>query len=143
MKVVFDTNIIISGLYSKRGASYQLLKAALSGTLPYAISPLVAFEYEGKIHQKIEEGFLKISEKDCERILNALFAMASIVWEPVQIRPVLTDPDDDKILECAISGGCTHIVTFNEKHFPFSILARYGIEIANAGDFLRIWRDKI
>ena len=76
MKIVFDTNIIISGLYSKKGASYQLLKAALSGKLPYAISPLVAFEYEGKIHQKIEAGFLKISKRDCARILNALFAMA-------------------------------------------------------------------
>ncbi len=143
MKVVFDTNIIISGLYSKRGASYQLVKAALSGKLPYAISPLIALEYEGKIHQKIEAGFLKISIKDCARILNALFAMASIVWEPLQIRPVLTDPADDKILECAISGGCTHIVTFDKKHFPLAILARYGVKGMNAGEFLKIWRDKV
>jgi hypothetical protein len=50
MLVVLDTNIIISGLYSKRGASYQLLKAAISGDLPCAISPLIALEYEGKIH---------------------------------------------------------------------------------------------
>jgi putative PIN family toxin of toxin-antitoxin system len=143
MKVVFDTNIIISGLYSKRGASYQLLKAALSGKLPYAISPLIALEYEGKIHQKIEAGFLKISIRDCARILNALFAMASIVWEPLLIRPVLTDPADDKILECAISGGCTHIVTFDKKHFPLAILAQYGIKVMNAGEFLKIWRDKV
>jgi putative PIN family toxin of toxin-antitoxin system len=143
MKVVFDTNIIISGLYSKRGASYQLLKAALSGKLPYAISPLIALEYEGKIHQKIEAGFLKISIKDCARILNALFAMASIVWEPLLIRPVLTDPADDKILECAISGGCTHIVTFDKKYFPLAILAQYGIKVMNAGEFLKIWRDKV
>ena len=35
MKVVLDTNIIISGLYSKRGASYQLLRAAISGELTF------------------------------------------------------------------------------------------------------------
>ncbi len=52
MRVVLDTNIIISGLYSKRGASYQLLRAAISGDLPCAISPLLALEYEGKIHDK-------------------------------------------------------------------------------------------
>ena len=44
-----------------------MLKAALSGKLPYAISPLIALEYEGKIHQKIEEGFLKnLNKRLCE-----------------------------------------------------------------------------
>lgn len=143
MRVVLDTNIIISGLYSKRGASYQLLKAALSGELPYAVSPSVALEYEGKIHQKIEEGFLKISVRDCTKILDALFAMATIVWKPFQIRPVLADPSDDKILECAISCDCSHIITFNKKHFPAAITAHYGITLMTAGEFLNIWRDKL
>ena len=57
MKAVLDTNIIVAGLYSKRGASYQLIKGALSGELSFAVSPLVALEYEGILHQKIEEGF--------------------------------------------------------------------------------------
>jgi predicted nucleic acid-binding protein len=48
--------VIISGLYSKRGASFELLIATVLGDLSCAISPLVALEYEGKIHQKIEEG---------------------------------------------------------------------------------------
>lgn len=98
MKIVLDTNVIISGLYSKR---------------------------------------------DCARILDALFAMASIVWEPLQIRPVLNDPADDKILECAISGGCTHIVTFNKKHFPSARLARFAVTVMNPGEFSTIWRDEV
>jgi len=68
MKILLDTNIIVAGLYSKRGASYQLLKSALSGQLSFAISPLVALEYEGVVNQKIEEGFLKISTKDIFRL---------------------------------------------------------------------------
>ena len=142
MLVVLDTNVIISGLYSKRGASYQLLKAAISGDLSYAISPLIALEYEGKIHDKIEEGFLKISKSDCERILNALFAAATIVWKPLQRWPILPDPSDDKILECAISGHCTHIITFNKGHFPAVVIAPYGIKVMTAGEFLKILRYK-
>ena len=142
MRVVLDTNIIIAGLYSKRGASYQLLKAVISGDLSFAISPLVAFEYEGIIHQKIEEGFLKISKEDCGRILDALFSMATIVWKPFQVRPVLSDLSDDKILECAISCDCTHIITFNKKHFPAAITAPFGIKVMSAGEFLIEWRDK-
>ncbi|MDY7030457.1 MAG: putative toxin-antitoxin system toxin component, PIN family [Thermodesulfobacteriota bacterium] len=142
MLVVMNTNIVISGLYSKNGASYYLLKAAISDHLPYAISPLVAFEYEGMIHQKIDEGFLRISKNDCEKILDALFAYATVIWKPLQIRPVLVDPSEDKILECAISGGCTHIVTFNTKHFPANVTSPYGIEVMTPGDFLEVWRHK-
>jgi hypothetical protein len=54
MKVVLDTNILVAGLYSKRGASYYLVKAALSGELAFALSPLLALEYEGILNQKIE-----------------------------------------------------------------------------------------
>ena len=79
MRVVLDTNVIISGLYSKRGASYQLLQAAISGELTFVISPLVAFEYEGKVYKKIQQGFLKVSREDCGSILDALFAAAEIV----------------------------------------------------------------
>ena len=140
MRVVLDTNIIISGLYSKRGASYQLLRAAISGELTFVISPLVAFEYEGKVYQKIEQGFLKVSKEDSGLILDALFAVAEIVWKPVQIRPVLSDSSDDKILECAISGNCTHIVSFNKRDFPDAITNPYRLEVMTAGEFLRTWR---
>lgn len=140
MKVVFDTNVLVSAFYSKRGASYQLLKAALSGNLPYAISPLLAFECENKVYEKIEEGLLRISRTHCQEVLDGFFAIAEIVWEPPRIGPVLSDLSDDKVLECAISADCTHIITFNKKHFPIKIMDRYGIEIATAGEFLEIWR---
>ncbi len=140
MRVVLDTNIIISGLYSKRGASYQLLRAAISGELTFVISPLVAFEYEGKVYQKIEQDFLKVSKEDCGLILDAFFAAAEIVWKPVQIRPILSDSSDDKILECAICGDCTHIVSFNKRHFPDTITHPYGLEVMTAGEFLQTWR---
>ena len=141
MKAVLDTNIIVAGLYSKRGASYELIRAMLSGELSYAISPLVAFEYEGLLHQKIKEGFLKISQGDCDKILNAILAAATVVWRPLQIRPYLSDPSDDKILECAVSSGCTHIITFNKKHFPVPLIGPWGLEAMTAGQFLLKWRE--
>jgi len=142
MVVVLDTNVIISALYSKKGASYQLLRGAISGNLGYALSPLLVLEYEGVIHRKIEEGFLRISIKDCEKILDAISSFARIVWEPLILRPVLPDASDDKILECAILGNCTHIITFNKKHFPEKIIKLYGIKILTPGEFLKTWREK-
>ncbi len=108
--------------------------------MPCAVSPLIALEYEGKIHDKIKEGFLRISKGACEKILDALFAMAKVVWKPFQIRPVLSDPSEDKILECAISGNCTHIITFNTKHFPKVVTRLYGIQPMSPRKFLKLWR---
>jgi len=142
MKAVMDTNVIISGLYSKRGASYQLLRAAISGDLAYAVSPLVALEYEGKIHQRIQDGLLNASKWDYAKFLDAIFANATKIWKPTIVRPILPDSSDDKLLECAIAGGCTHIVTFNKRHFPEAITRPYGIAVMTSGEFLKIWRDK-
>ena len=142
MKVVLDTNILVAGLYSKRGASYYLVKAALSGELAFALSPLLALEYEGVLHQKIEEGLLTVAKEDCDRILCALFARAEIVWRPLQVRPTLSDSSDDKILECAVSSDCSHIITFNKRHFPAAVTAPWGIKVMTAGEFLHHWRNK-
>ncbi|MFQ5632434.1 MAG: PIN domain-containing protein [bacterium] len=48
MRIVLDTNVLFAGLYSRNGASYQLVKMAIDGKLDYAISQLVALEYEAK-----------------------------------------------------------------------------------------------
>lgn len=143
MTVVFDTNVIIAGLYSKRGASYALLRAALAGKLSFAVSPLLALEHDGVLEEKVRDGFLKISYNDGRMILDALYAEAKIIWKPIQVRPVLSDPSDDKILECAISGGCSHIITFNKRHFSAEKTVPWGIDVMTSGEFLNYWRDNL
>jgi len=140
MLVVFDTNVIISALYSKNGASFRLLRAALAGELSYALSPLIAWEYEGQILRKTAQGFLKGRNEDYERLLDAICAIAVPTWDPFQIRPILGDVSDDKILECAIASRCSHIITFNKRDFPATITVGYGIEVMTPGEFLRTWR---
>ena len=83
MRIVIDTNVLISALYSKRGASYALLRECLSGGISYAVSPLIALEYEGKINEKIDDGFLSVEPEDSDKILDALLAGAVIIWKPL------------------------------------------------------------
>lgn len=135
-----DTNVIVSALYSRRGASHLLLRAAIEGSLPYAISPLLALEYEGIVSRKIEEGLLRMATSEAGKILDALCAYATRVWHPVRMRPVLPDPSDDKVLECAISAFCSHILTFNQGHFPGTLLVPYEIKAMTPGEFLDAWR---
>ena len=92
MRILIDTNVLISLLYSKRGAAYALLRECLSGRISYVVSPLLALEYEGKITDKIEDGFLRVSKKDCDRILDAFFAGAfKPLLFPVILLPIFVE----------------------------------------------------
>lgn len=71
MRVTLDTNVIIAGLYSRNGASYQLLKMAIAGELDFALSPLLVLEYEGKVAEKIRSGFLRLTPGECQAIFTA------------------------------------------------------------------------
>jgi hypothetical protein len=47
------------------------------------------------------------------------------------------DPDDHKVLECAVVGGATHIVTGDRRHL-LSLGSYQGIAIVSAADFLAL-----
>ena len=50
-KVVLDTNVLFSGLYSSNGASYQLLTAIFNKKFKIAISTPLVFEYEDVLNR--------------------------------------------------------------------------------------------
>jgi len=53
------------------------------------------------------------------------------------LKVVAADPDDDKVLECAVVGGATHIVTGDRRHL-LSLGSYQGIPIVSAADFLAL-----
>ncbi len=58
-------------------------------------------------------------------------------YEPLIMGLALPDPDDRHVLAAAIVGRCDAIITFNQKDFPPSTLASYGIETQHPDDFCR------
>ena len=137
MIVVLDTNVIIAGLYSRNGASFQIIKAALNKKLEYAISPLVAFEYIGKIEDKVKEGLLNLTVKYYLKIVKILIQNGLQILRPVINRPTLPDNSDDKIFECAIAGHCNIILTFNKKDFPKNVTDQYNLTVMTPGEFIK------
>lgn len=53
-------------------------------------------------------------------------------------RPFLRDADDDMVLEAAVAGGCSHIVTHNTKDFQG--VEEFGIAVLTPGQFLQLLR---
>lgn len=135
--VVLDTCVIISALYSKNGQSNNLLLHCLKGNISYALSPLLLWEYIGKVEEKIDDKTIKITRKSSSVILKRLLDMSFTIYQPIINRPVLPNASDDKILECAISSNSSHIVTYNIRHFPKSILSQYSIKATLPKSFLK------
>lgn len=89
-------------------------------------------EYESVLSRQLEETGLRGT--DVEDVLDYL----ALVGQPCTVyfrwRPYLPDPKDDMILELAVAGECSHIVTFNLRHF--SNLHRFGVVAVTPAQFL-------
>jgi putative PIN family toxin of toxin-antitoxin system len=89
-------------------------------------------EFEEKLHGKFAYS-LEIAQAKVQEIVN----YSQLVTITNTLDSGITDPDDNMILECAVVGGATHIVTGDKRHLlP---LGNYqGISIVSAADFLTL-----
>jgi putative PIN family toxin of toxin-antitoxin system len=114
---VLDTDVIVAGLRSSQGASRQLLRAALDGEFDLLLSVPLILEYEAVLRRPEQLEVCGLNERQVERVLDDLAAVARPVKFAFRWRPKLRDPNDDMVLETAMNGGADAIVTFNGRDF--------------------------
>ncbi len=138
--VVLDSNVVMAGMFSRRGASFWLLERAISGRLAIAVSVALALEYEDVMVRSSSLKLSWASRDEIEDVLNALLARARLV-QPIRWRrrPLLRDPGDDLVLECALDAGAKTIATMNVR--DFSEAARFGVEAIRPGDLVARLRE--
>ena len=118
---VLDTNVIVAALRNARGASRQLLLAALNRQFELLLSVPLILEYEAVLTRPVHLAACGLSSTEIEHVLDDLAAVARPVRLAFRWRPRLSDPDDDMVLETAINGGANAIVTFNRRDFAGGI----------------------
>src|SRR5712692_1086469 len=116
MRVVLDTAVIVAALRSDRGASRQLLLAALNRRFVMLVSVPLMVEYEAVLTRTEHLSAAGLTVTDVHTILDAVAAVLVPVRLPFFWRPTLKDPSDEMVLETAISGGADRLVTFNLRH---------------------------
>lgn len=133
MKVVIDSNVVYSGLYSKHGASYQILRLVRSERLVPAISVALFEEYMevlGRPPLSVE-----FNATDRERFCDFLCSVAYLTEVFFLWRPFLRDPNDDMVLEAAVASGARLIITHNIK--DFKRVQKFGIEAVTPNEYLQ------
>jgi len=103
-QIVIDTNVFVSSLRSQYGASYKLFMFLGTGKYEANISVPLALEYEETAKRLIGEIALTVSEID--DILDYIYSVAKCRKIFYLWRPFLKDPEDDMLLELAVSAEC-------------------------------------
>lgn len=115
MVVVFDTNVLISALKTSSGASFQLIRMIQTGHIQPALSAPLMFEYDDVASRP---GLLPhFQPAEIDAFLDWFTSVSSLHKVYFLWRPLLKDPKDDMVLECAVSAGARYIVTYNLNDF--------------------------
>ena len=126
-----DTNVVVSGMRSREGASYRLL-LELGGESRFRIFVSVPLAMEYEMALKRVPG---LRPTDAERFVDFLCEVGEkreiyFLW-----RPLLRDPKDEMVLEVAVEAQADAIVTHNVRDFK-GVDERFGIRIVTPGAFL-------
>jgi uncharacterized protein len=135
MKIVLDTNALVSGLLTPFGPCGEIVRMLSSGELRLCIDARILTEYCDVLYRP-KFGFEKTH---IITLLDYIEHCGQIVAASPLALP-LPDPDDEPFLEVAISGAVECLVTGNHTHFPAKLCGN--VKILSPVDFLRRYKKR-
>jgi putative PIN family toxin of toxin-antitoxin system len=113
MRVVLDTNVLVSGLLSPFGSPAQVVRMVASGVLVVCHDARILSEYRDVLLRPKFPFTRDAVDALLDQIASRGEAIAS-----VPLRTALPDRDDEPFLEVTVSGGAEALITGNLKHSP-------------------------
>ena len=128
-----DTNVLISALRSRNGASFRLLSLIDSRKFELSVSVPLVLEYEAVAKRHARKTGLSASDVDA--IIDYICDIAEHCKIYYLWRPFLRDPKDDMVLELAVVSNANAIVTHNMADFKG--IDKFALRAIKPRDFLR------
>jgi putative PIN family toxin of toxin-antitoxin system len=117
LRLVIDTNVLVSALLRPDGLQRKILDIALTPPTEWFVTEEIRQEYGGVLFRP-RFGF---DPTDVRAILDQLRTITKVVkpYPVMMVGPTAcNDPDDNKFLECAAGAYAHYVITGNLKHFP-------------------------
>jgi len=131
VKVVLDTNVLISAIMFG-GKSRDILEMGISGKIKIAVSQDILKE----LAEVLVDKKFRAPVSFVQQTIHELSEITELVIVTDKITVIKDDPDDNRILECAVSAKADYIVSGDSdllslKHFK-------KIKILSPSDFLHL-----
>lgn len=136
MKIVLDTNVLVSGLLTPFGPSGEIVRMVSAGKLILYIDARILSEY----HEVLQRPKFKFNNDHINTLVSFIKRNGQFV-SALPIKSPLPDPDDEPFLQVAIAGNVSSLITGNIVHYPPS--HREGINILSPSEFLGYYRKKM
>ncbi len=129
MKIVLDTNVLVSGLLTPFGSSGEIVRMVSAGILILQYDSRILLEYQEVLYRPKFQ-----FHKEHIDTLLAYVKQNGQVIPATPLRQRLPDPDDEPFLEIAIAGRPACLITGNKSHFPQQ--SRQGLKILSPSEFI-------
>ncbi len=130
-QIVIDTNVLVTAMRSRFGASFRMLQTLGDGRWQPNISTALILEYEEVLVR--EAARLGIPSRVGSRLVDRICEIGRENQIFFRWRLGLRDPDDEFLLELAIGCNADCIVTYNLRDFRAA--AQFGIRVLTPGNF--------
>ena len=116
-KIVIDTNVIVSSLIQKSYPNHIIYDLFVEDKILLCVSPQLMAEYHEVLKRPKFAQFQEFAVK--ARLVLANIEMKALCFEPRTVIELISDKDDNKILELADECTADFIITGNTNDFTF------------------------
>lgn len=135
MKVVLDTNVLVSGLLCPPGAPAAIVRLVSAGILNLCYDGRVLSEYR----RVLRRPRFHFEESDVTGLLADVVTFGLVV-APAPLEAPLPHAADEPFLAAALAGGAHYLVTGNLRHYPADRCE--GVRVVSPAEFLSIWQER-
>jgi len=137
LRLIVDSNVLVSAFTSAEGASRQVLRRVLNNEAEALISLPLFAEYEAVLGRPEIQRRCPLTATEQTQLLDAFLSRTRLVEVYYRWRPNLPDEGDNHVLELAVAAGDAPIVTINRRDFRSGELRFPGITVQTPGAWLK------
>lgn len=135
MKVVLDTNVLVSATLVQGGKEDRVLRAWRRGAFDLVLSPEILREIGRVLFYPKFQSARWVTEAELVALLETLAKESFLVAGQVTVE-VCRDPEDDKFLAAAVESGARYLVSGDRDLLDLKSFR--GVEIVTPGVFLKV-----
>ena len=139
MRLVIDTSTFVSALLRPETAPRSVLRHCFSDEVCPLMGNALFSEYEAILGRETPFRSCALNEDERSTFMDDFMSVCEWVTVYYLWRPNLRDEADNHLIELAMAGGATHIITGNIRDFRDADLSFPHLQIVTANQFIASW----